>query len=265
MNKEFLSGVINDPRPQIEKDKDYKHVSSGVPLVWKELDLTKIKLTSQRFQNGSYSCVFQSAASALEALTGKIISATPYFWRKNYPGQGSFLQDVGDIFYNRFTTTETLSPSQNQSEAQMNQLKQLTTILGISGYKQPAIKNINQIAEAVEAYKQCIVTYESNGLEYNVSETPRYIGNVVTFGHAIVCEAYGLINGVKTLVCRDSARASGITYITEDFHNHRNTGCLYFLGAKDVSVPQDNVSQRIAIMQKLILLYQQAISLLTKK
>ena len=254
---EIKNGVIKDPRPTEKQVQDYQHIAGSVPIVWKELDLNVVKLTSQRFQNGSYSCIFQTGASMLEKLIGKIISATPYFWRKNYPGQGSYLQDMGDIFYNRFTTTESLSASQNQSEAQMNQLKQLTTFLGITGYKQPAIKDIDQIAEAIEAYGQCGLTYVSNGNEYTQTETPKYLGEAITFGHAICGQIYGLINGVKTIVCRDSWRASGITYITEDFHKNRNTGALYFMGSKDVSVPQDtpqmqNLKAQIVILQALV-------------
>jgi hypothetical protein len=261
---DIKNAVIKDPRPTEKQAIDYKHTDGSVAITWKELDLNNLKLTSQRFQDGSYSCVFQTAASMLEALTGKVISATPYFWRKNYPEQGSYLQDMGDIFYNRFTTTEALSTSQNQSEAQMNQLKQLTTFLGITGYRQPAIKDIDQIAEAIEAYKQCGLTYDTNYYEYDnlPMYTPKYIaGSTICFGHAICGQAYGLINGVKTIVCRDSATPNGITFITEDFHYHRNTGALYFMGAKDVSVLQDNLTKQVSILQQLINLWKQLIAL----
>jgi hypothetical protein len=258
------NGAISDPRTPEAKAQDYQHIAGSVSVNWKEIDLTQVNLTSQRLQDGSYSCIFQTMASMLEKLTGKIISATPYFWRKNYPDKGAYLQDGGDVFYNRFSTTEALSPSQNQTEVQMNQIKPLTTFLGITGYRSPAIKQIDLIAEAIEGYGQCGMTYVSNAEEYNVSDTPKYLAGQTTFGHAITGLAYGLRNGVKTIVCRDSARPSGITYITEDFHKNRNTGALYFLGAKDVSVPQDQ--QKIKILkQMLIVLHQALINLLTKK
>ena len=265
MVQTIQNGVIKDPRPAEAKAKDFLHTAGSVPIVWQPIDPTKIVLTSQRFQNGSYSCVFQSLASALEKLTGRVISATPYFWRKNYPDTGAYLQDGGDIFYNRFTTTEALSVSQNQTEAQMNQLKQLTTFLGITGYRQPAIQDIDLIAEAIEGFGQCVVTYNSNAQEYFYQQdTPKYLGGDVTFGHAICGQAYGIINGVKTIVCRDSSRQSGITYITEDFHKNRNSGALYLMGAKDISVPQDTTNQQIAILQKMIAIYQALIKLFTK-
>jgi hypothetical protein len=261
-------GVIKDPRPLEKIAEDYQHISGVVSVNWKELDLSKLNLTSIRNQNGSYSCVFQAGASALEALTGIIISATPYFWRKNYPEKGSWLQDMGDIFYNRYTTREDLSASQNQSEPQMNQLKQLTTFLGITGYRQPTTKNIDQIAEAIESYKQCIVTYESNNDEYfHNGVTPKYLASPITFGHAICAQQYGLINGVKTLVCRDSARNNimvGVTLITEEFHLKRNTGALYFLGSKDIQIQQDLYQKKITLATQIVALLQQAIKLFKK-
>ena len=265
MIKNIPNGVLPDPRPAEKQAVDFKHIAGSIAITWKELDLTKLQLTSQRFQNGSSSCIWQSCASALEVLTGKVISATPYFWRKNYPQPGGSLQDGGDVFYNRYTTTELLSPSQNQSEAQMNQIKQLTTFLGITGYTQPAIQDIDQIAEAIEGYKQCILTYGSSNVEWlNLpANTPKYMGNPVAWGHAICGLAYGLLNGTKTIVCRDSAVDGGITYITESFHKARNSGALYFMGAKDVSTPQDIVNQKISIIKQLILLYQQLIAKMT--
>lgn len=281
MQKEIPNGVAPDARPAVAKAKDWKHVSSGLPLVWKEFTPDDLKLlTSQRFQDGSSSCVFQAAASALEALTGKVISATPYFWRKNYPDAGSYLQDAGDVFYNRFTTTEALSTSQNQSEAQMNQLKQLTTFLGITGYRQPAVGDIDQIAEAIDQYKQCILTYNSNGLEYSNPPmyTPKFLGVKLTdangnflpgsFGHGLCGQLYRTVNGVKTIICRDSCTPNGVTFITEDFHKNRNTGCLYFLGSKDVSVNQDQInavkSQILVLALKIIALLQAKIASLKK-
>ena len=261
---DIQNGVIKDPRPVEQVEVDYKHVSGSVPIVWKELG--ELKLTSKRWQDGSSSCVFQAGATALEKLLGKVCSATPYFWRANYPDKGSWLQDMGNIFYNRFTTLESLSPSQNQSEAQMNQMKQLTTFLGITGYRQVKACNIDLVAEAIESYGQCVVAYGSNNLEWVQSDnTPKYLGGIEEWGHAICALQYGLVNGKKVIVCRDSAVPSGITIITEEFHTKRSNGGLYFMGGKDVQAPQDLEEQKKAILQKIIELYKQIIAMLFKK
>lgn len=257
------SGVTPDIRPVEAKAKDYLHLAGAVPITWKEK--TEFKRYTQRNQYTSFSCVFQSCAKALEVLTGKVISATPYFWRKNYPQAGSYLQDGGDIFYNRFSTLEALSPSQNQSEATMNKIKQLTTNIGITGYKQPAFKSIQEIAEAIEAYGQCIITLGSNMQEYQ--KTPIYLGGEVTFYHAICAVDYGIVKGKKTLICEDSTgqqtSPDGLRLITEDYLLKRGTGALYFLGAKDISVPQDEEYKK-TLMVKIIELLKQIIPFYNK-
>jgi hypothetical protein len=240
------NGVHPDIRSDEEKAKDHKHLAGAVSLNWQELDLTKLKLPSQRIQDGSYSCCFQSAATALEKLTGKVASAVDYFQRKNYPAQGAWLQDVGDITKNKLTAFEVDSNSQNQNEVTMNQKRPYTANIGCTGYRQPAIKNIEQIAEAIDAYGQCLLTFESNGSEWDApNKTPVYNGTPTTFGHCICSLTYGLLNRVRVLVCLDSAgqwsSANGMRIITEDFLSHRNTGALYFIGAVDKSVLPDPI------------------------
>lgn len=261
MKKNIIpNGVVEDPRLFQEIEKDWKHVSSGTPVKW--VEKKEWKSYTPRYQNGSYSCVFQSCAKALEVLTGKVISATPYFWRKNYPYQGAYLQDGGDIFYNRFSTLETLSPSQNQSEVTMNKIKQLTTTIGITGYRQPNFKSIEEIAEAIDAYGQCIVTIGTTNQEYGM--IPFYSGQTPTFYHAVCGVDFGLLNGKKVIRIEDSAGDHSVRYFTEDFIVNRGTGALYFIGSKDVTVPQDIEQQKISIATKLIALLKQAIAYFKK-
>src|ERR1035437_6919549 len=168
MDNFIPNGVAIDTRPQEAKALDYLHVGGAVGVNW--VEKTTFKKYTQRNQDGSLSCGLQAGGKALECLTGKVISATPYFWRKNYPTGGTYMQDIGDILYNRFSCLESISPSQNQSESQMNIVKPLTTNIGITGYKTPTQpSNIEQIAEAIEQYKQCIILLGSNGNEYTTT------------------------------------------------------------------------------------------------
>jgi hypothetical protein len=60
---EIPNGVIPDKRP-IEKQRlDHLHIAGAVTPNWIEKET--VKAYTQRFQNGSYSCVFQSSAKAL--------------------------------------------------------------------------------------------------------------------------------------------------------------------------------------------------------
>ena len=264
---EFPHGVHRDNRSEDKIALDHPHVSGAVTLTWKELDLNNLGLTQQRIQNGSSSCVFQSCATAIEALTGKSISATPYFWRNNYPDAGSYLYDAMDIFYNRFSTLESSSPSQNQDEVTMNTIKPLTTNIGCTGYRTVKGRTFEGVCEAIEQYRQCVMTFESNGQEWShfPLATPVFDGSPVKWGHAICGLKYGLLNGVKVIVCRCSATPSRVVLITEDFFAHRCTDAKYFLGAKDVSVEQDKQLQIASIKAQLIVLMQQLIVELKKR
>src|ERR1035437_3407392 len=237
---EIPNGVAIDPRSEERKALDYQHIGGAVNVNW--VEKTSFKKYTQRNQDGSLSCGEQAAAKAIECLMGKVISATPYFWRKNYPVGGMFLQDIGDVNYNRYTCLESVSPSQNQDEPTMNIIHPLTTNIGITGYKiltQP--NNLDQIAEAIEQYKQCIILLGSNGEEY--TSYPVFNGQPTTFDHYVTGVDYGLVDGVKVIAIEDSAgqwsSADGCRKFTSSFIANRVYGGIYFLGAKDVSVPQD--------------------------
>jgi hypothetical protein len=234
------NGAIKDPRTSEQIAKDYLHPAGATGVNW--VEKTSFKKYTQRNQDGSLSCGLQAGAKALECLTGKIISATPYFWRKNYPGEGTFMQDIGDILYNRFSCLESSSPSQNQNETQMNTIKPLTTNIGITGYRSITSPDIELIAEAIENHKQCIIWIDSNSYEYTTM--PEYNGQTPTFSHYVCGVDYGLHNGQKVIAIEDSAgqwsAPDGCRLFTADFLQKRMNRGLYFLGAKDVTVPQDN-------------------------
>jgi hypothetical protein len=266
------NGVVQDFRTKEAKAKDYPHLPAGIVLDWIEkTDVPGFQSSWKTFPNRdqwtSSSCVFQSGAKALEVLTGKILSATPYFWRKNYPTPGASLQDMADIFYNRFTTTEALSTSQLQNEVTMNKIKQLTTNVGITGYRTIFNLTFDNVAEAVAQYGQCVVSFGSRNDEWTL--TPKFNGKNAEWWHAICAvdyglKDYGLKGRVKVLRCEDStgkkSSPDGTRWITEEFFNERATGAVYFLGAKDVSIPQDETQTKIALLTKLLELYKQLLA-----
>ena len=226
--EDIRHGVAIDPRPETEKALDYLHEQkySGLPVTWVEKSIWK--LPSERIQDGSSSCVAQSHASAIEVLTNKIISAGTYKLRSNFPEQGMWLQNMGDIAKNTGIVAEIELPSQNLNEIQMNNLNLPTSYtIKATGYAFCS-KNIDQIAEAIQAYGNCLLTFNSNSSEWNI--TPTFLNGTTTFGHCILGVDYGFKSGVKVIACRDSAGSSRIRYITEDFLINRNTGAMYFTG-----------------------------------
>lgn len=235
---EIPDAVIRDPRSKIEIEKDYLHEStySGMPVVWVEKSEKDWKTASQRNQDGSFSCVKQSSATALEVLTKKIISAATYQLRKDKSQGGMFLQNCGDIDYNFGATYESTTPSQNVDDPTLDAIKLPLLTIKSTGYRTFYNHDIEKVAEAIQAYGQCILCFQSNSQEWQMK--PQFLGTPTTFGHAICGIDFGLVNGVKTIICMDSAgqwsSANGVRLITEDFLNKRCTGAMYYLGAKVV-------------------------------
>ena len=232
---DILSAVIPDPRPIEEKLKDYSHTEKygGLPVTWVEKPSNMWSMPSQRNQDGSYSCVMQSSASAIEDMTGQIISALPYKLR-NGGGQGMYLQNAADILKNNGAPLESVGPSQNMNDVQIDSATLPSSVVKISGYAFPDCHNIDQIAEAIQAYGNCIIAFGSNSQEWTTE--PIYSSGPVTFYHAIEATDYTLFNGVKHLICRDSAgqysSPAGYRLISEDFLKNRATGAMYYTGFK---------------------------------
>jgi hypothetical protein len=243
MNQDFIpDAILLDPRPITEQEKDHTHeeMYGGMPANWVEKPQSTWRLPSQRNQDGSFSCLFQSAASAMEQFNKLVISAAVYQLRKDPTQEGDYLQDVLDILYNKGTVIEVQAPSQNMSDPQIDAVVLPTFLnLTITGYRTIGTITMEAIAEAVQAYGNCILVFSSNTQEWQV--TPVYNGQATTFGHAICAVDFTLINGQQRLVARDSAgqfsSPQGYRLLTQDFLNARCRGAAYILGVKTTPVP----------------------------
>ncbi len=226
--------VLSDPRSISEKSQDHVHDTtySGLPVTWVEKPMTSWVTTSQRNQDGSFSCVAQSSATAVEKLTKNVISAANYQLRTNKPGEGMFLQNMGDISKNQGTILESLVPSQKIGDPQLDSIVLPPLTIKITGYRTFNTIDIDLIAQAIQAYGNCLLIFSSNPAEWQ--RTPVYLGGETTFGHCICATDFTLIKGVKTLICMDSAgqysSPTGLRLITEDFLTKRCRGAMYYLG-----------------------------------
>ena len=252
-------GVTEDNRSQIDKDKDYKHEEAvmSIPLNWNR-GIEGAPLYSLRDQDGSGSCVGQSVAKALEILNnGEVESAHPTYRRRaNYPGIGMWLADAGFIIRHKGTTTELLDPSQRMSEVQMN--AEITVETPINGYLYifPDVKNIDEIATAIELQKHCIITINGTIQEYANSEKPIVTPGTLNCSHAI-CGVYYFTdeNGVKCILIDESWGPNYIKrrVLTEDYLRSRGTGAMYFIPP----VPNPE-SEKPKFEFKTVLLYGQS-------
>lgn len=230
----------------------HRDLYGGLPYEWTEI-AEPYKLPSQRFQLADdMDCVAHSTATFLEAQTGIVASAQSiYRARKDYPADdGMYLSDAGSIALTG-TTTETQVPSNNvgcpvlDKEALPPLVERYIKALGQPIY---CAINIDEAAEAIQRAKAVLMTFESNGTEWEL--TPEYLGTPVTFGHCITGLIPTLINGVKTIIARDSAgqwsSPNGTRYITEAFLLKRCTGIMYWPKATaDAPVLHPNLPQQI--------------------
>lgn len=234
------NGAIADPRPLSEQQKDHLHENlfSGLPVHWIEKPRATWALAHQRNQDGSFSCVKQASETAKEKIINIVTSAMGYQFRAAGKGsEGMYLQNCGDIDYNIGTVMEIDAPSQNMDDPHIDAIvppKNFT--VKITGYRTFALIDIELIAEAIQAYGQCLLIFSSNIEEWDaINQTPVYNGQTITFGHGICAVDFTLINGIKTLVCMDSAgqwsSPNGVRLITQDFLNARCKGAMYYLGA----------------------------------
>jgi hypothetical protein len=237
------TGVAPDPRTILEKSQDYQHteLASAFPVTWWEKPQTEWKKYSIRDQDGSSSCVAQSGAKAYEALMNTIASAHPtYRSRANFPAQGMWLANLGDIMRKQGTTDEALDVSQKLDESQMNRSITVDTPLKLPNYVKINPKDIEAIAQTIEQHKQVpIIFYGSISEWTNVpvfnSSAPQNLN------HCVTAIDYFLYQGKKALLIDDSwGKATSIgnggqRVITEDYLIARAGDAMYFL--KDDSIP----------------------------
>ena len=195
-------------------------------LTWEEKkDWTKLSL---RRQITSSSCGAQALAKILEAFNIDVMSATPtYHFRSNFPGEGMFTKDIGEVGKNKKTTTEAICPSQNMTEEQMNAAAiPEVRPYGISGYYFVPIE-ADLLATALEKGHGIVFGIGSNIDEWN--SYPEYKGGKITFSHYVACvpKNYTLYNGKKSFIIDDSVNAystidgKGQRILTEDFLKQR--------------------------------------------
>ncbi len=233
-HKDELTGiwaVAEDTRTPEEKAKDYPHQEflGGAITTPAWIDNKPLVVLSLRKQITSSSCGAQSLAKALEAFNGGIVmSATPpYHFRSNFPNEGMFIQNIGEVGKNAKTTTEALCPSQFMTEEQMNAapIPDLRPY-GISAYY-PLPIDMDLIAAALEKGHAVIFGIGSNGEEWQ--QIPAYNGNKPTFSHFVVSHSknYLLHNGEKSAAIDDSCNAfstidgKGQRILTESFLRQR--------------------------------------------
>lgn len=249
------TGVILDPRPAIEKLKDYdsREILAGDPVIkWEEREP---KFYSERNQSGSLSCMAQSGAKMLG------INFTPfrdvsaygiYRERANFPNGGMWNQDVGEILTKKFVSfNEKSLPSQFMGESEMNKQYIVTEAMKQEAKLNDALKYIfvpNNFDEIVKVLalgfpvQLMIFANENEYLKYIPEVKDRKMTpSSAPFRHGITAVDFILKDKVKYIVIEDSAgnesTKKGQRLLSEDFVNTRVYGAMYITVFSDKAEP----------------------------
>lgn len=242
MEQIIPNGAAEDQRSQEEIKKDYPHDEMlGEAVVtqieWKEKPESEWVKLGKREQDGSSSCGGQAGAKGDTFFTKNEMSAVIYRMRKNYPGEGMWLQDIGDILVKKGTTLESLCTSQNMTEQQMNNIVVPNNLpLKIDSYYFLPIGtklDMDLIAKALDKGHPVIVLTAFKNSEWRA--IPTVNDNQETlYGHFVTAIPgnYTLYKGEKAVVIDDSTgnwstlNDAGQRILTETWLKQRCNGLM---------------------------------------
>jgi len=199
-----------------------------------------------RNQNGSGSCVGATRALIWSIMyfqrTGIWVDFSfkwVYGQRSNKPAEGMFAQDVLSVGM----IPDDLMPSDNLSEAQMNDIKLLPWLPEIAKVFEMGVpitvpvKDIDKIASIIETTGKPLQIFVRFG-PGEWGKVPKILGNNMPYGHSItVLPEYGLYESEKALLIQDSwgkdlNTINGKRIIKESFFKQRNVFAQYWMNFK---------------------------------
>lgn len=244
--EEINLGIIEDPRTDAQRILDFRQedLVTAAKVKWVEKPQAEWKSYTLRDQDGSYSCCAQSSAKAGEVILKKVLSAQPiYRARGNFPGEGMWLQNVGDIWKNRGTTLEEVIPSQLQNETTIDRITPLplAPLFKSGGYSFPRYYDIDAIALAIENFGNCLMVVHGAFSEW--TDIPVYNPKAeANLGHCVCGVDYFLYNGKKVILIEDSwGKATsmgngGQRLVTEDYLQARFFGAMSLLDVHPITL-----------------------------
>ncbi len=226
---DFL-GALPDERTPDEKEQDYdvREIVASAPMVeWKPIDIKKIEVLFPRYQYISFSCVAQTAATMKSRNQyreeGKKVDCSASFIyqkRINKPGGGMTGDDVLQIMIKKGTTLESLMPSQNMSDPDLDAVpsskldEQIGQILRGAGYFHIPF-DIDKIAQIMESDRKHgiavpVMTWFQFPLnnEWWMPVPKEGKGSGEQVRHSVTAIDYGLYNGEKALVVQETSGIS---------------------------------------------------------
>jgi len=266
-------GIIQDPRDEAEKQKDWSHeeLAFGIeqPVQWQEKK--EYRFFSERFQSSSLSCMAQSGAKVLgvenHVEEGRFIDFSAldiYDLRMNKPGGGMWGQNLMELL-TRGACLESQLPSQNMGEKAMNrpvvrtpEMLQVAHQYRAGNYVEIKVRTIDAVASVISQGKavELMMYFDENCEEWlmrmpTIKYSFKNPWDKGTTRHGIAAVDFTLINGRKALIIDDSTgndtSLRGQRIITEEFFNSRCFYAAYCLPQKNEVPP---VSQPVVQFSK---------------
>ena len=266
--EKFVSGALEDTRPEESKAKDWhKDVAMATPIEWKVKDFSDIKTFPVRNQDGSGSCVAQALALILGIENfleeGRFIefSAKDIYTRRSNQGtMGMIGVEALDIARKYGSTLEVLIPSQNMGESEINKIvrnvsdEEIGEIFRIKDFWQVPF-NVDKIAQIMEngrkdgVAKPLMTWFQFPRTEWTSKPnlTPVTTDRV---HHSVTGIDYGIMDGKKGIFIQDSwglhsSTVNGLRFISENYLKDRMTFCAYVndLGNDWQDMPQTTIKR----------------------
>ena len=212
------TGLIKDPRPIEEKERDYKieEIFKAEIVKWEEKKPEQWRKFPIFDQDKSSSCVAQTIAKLLgienyleENLFVLFSAGDIYSQRKNYPDEGMWIKDGMEIGYKLGAVLEQLMPSQKKSEVELNAYRRKRTALmneialpGKGGNYLALSLNFDVIAQEIQKGKAICLGARFNSGDWQTGEVITRRNGI--YGHAFTGIDFCLWKGEKTIVFDNS-------------------------------------------------------------
>lgn len=244
-----FTGLIDDPRWQYEKDKDYIHEERiGTPTVnaFSNTQLTESPYPYEN-QNRTSSCVPHGVGLALaieRSVDLKVYQRLSWIFnyrlRSNYPAEGSWLQGQFDLYRHYgaplFTTLpDPVTEEQANAVVLTTQMQAEADIFKGLTYYTIQKPTIDAVATVASQHGVAIIFYATQdewGRDYPAIQQPDLNPLDAEVRHCVCVLPYSgfLLNGKKYVTVQDSAwfGAKKIRHLSEDFFNKRVFGAAYW-------------------------------------
>lgn len=245
-----FTGVLDDPRPEEEKQKDWQADEVLLPTAseWEKKPVSELKANPIWSQDGSGSCVAMTKARQVsievKRKTGEWLDFSPAFiyQRRANNSEGMWVANANDIVVKRGTTLEALMKSQNLTEAQINQVTETPVALAMAEGVKMACQSylyvpvdMDKIAQVIDKGHAVGILFYADFDEYN--EKPEVRKNLTyanaQIRHMVTAVDYFLSEeGERCLWIEDSWGVGhgmgGRRVFTEDFIKQRVRVADYF-------------------------------------